>query len=135
MSTELQDLVGQVVASLEIDDTSRYLRFTLKNGEQLLYVSEGDCCSVSWFHYIEGVQFLLRAKILKVQAITIEETIKLDYSFVQLYKITMITTQGYVDFEYRNESNGYYGAYIMKCETLPETIHMKFVTTDYRWNG
>lgn len=130
----MKDLLYKTILKLEIDEAGEYLRFTTNEKQVYVYYSEGECCSSSWFQYITGVMYLFNTQILDIKEIEINNNvIETKKGCIQLYKIEIDTTKGYVDFEYRNESNGYYGGFITQCdpETLNQNLKFVSITTDY----
>jgi hypothetical protein len=70
--------------------------------------AEGGCCSHTWVESIEGPK---TGKVIAVEDTKLRsEDYDEDGDVIQFYsfKVT-IEGKGYLDIEYRNSSNGYYG--------------------------
>lgn len=132
METELKDLVGKKVNKIFLNQS--YLKFETNEGN-FVYTVEGDCCSYSFFYDFYGVKNILGGKIKEIKTIELHPTDlfvipdKGDCTSVYGYSITLESKEGdyYGEstavFSFRNESNGYYGGWIEKCEdreVLPE---------------
>lgn len=115
MSIHLKELIGKRVDALYLDaDTELYF---VTDGGVLAFVAEGDCCSESWFADIVGVKALLGHVVQAAD----ETWLPADYNVDdgrgrqeedELYGFRLTTDAGYVDFVYRNSSNGFYGGWL-----------------------
>jgi hypothetical protein len=112
------DLIGSRVAALWMDTGHTRLVFELERPhgwtKQLAWITEGDCCSHSWFQEILGVDCLLNTTIIDVgyeryDSSVIEDG---DSTVIKQYKVKITTSDGYTDIIFRNRSNGYYGGSI-----------------------
>ena len=86
-------------------------------GRYWAYKAIGDCCSVTWFEDINNKHALLGHEIIGLKIAQFHET-QIDESkdeHIQTYGYTLTTSKGYIDIEYRNSSNGYYGG---SCEFM-----------------
>lgn len=41
--------------------------------------------------------------------------------YIKVYRTTIVTDRGFIDIEYRNSSNGYYGGWLEKDENNAST--------------
>ncbi len=117
------NLIGKTVNKLYVYnyDQSELVFFTDDNN---IYDwnAFGDCCSESWFYHVLGVDNLLGFKILKVEE-HLEQDATDNYSrqeFDRIYKVTITTTRGYCDIEFRNSSNGYYSGWATEAQIEDE---------------
>lgn len=147
----MKELISCTINTIELDKNKQhYLRFNTDSGA-ILYQTEGDCCSETWFADLIGVDYLLNAKVTTVEEIQREEVIdsdagygqrtiknynlndgrgRQDYDQVYGYKIT--TNKGTADIIFRNSSNGYYGGYINYVkEVWEKNVEFMDITKDY----
>jgi hypothetical protein len=113
----MSDLIGATVIQLGWRDGA--LVFVTDKGT-FAYEAEGDCCSSSWFEHMSGVQALIGSTVREVSDIDLPdvmEDVDFDeskYDVLAYYGIRIVSDGGYSDIDYRNDSNGYYGGYIVK---------------------
>ena len=130
----LVPLIGQHINAIRIDgDEQHYLEFETDGGVIRLS-AEGDCCSESWFYHVLGVKALLGHTItdiyiVKDAAEPLDDFSRQDYD--KLYGVNFRTTGGMADVEFRNSSNGYYGGWLDKVESIPDIVRMVSITDDY----
>lgn len=116
MKSELADLAGDIVKRVWINKVFTKILFDLDSGRNgFLYFAQGDCCSESWVEHINGINALIGYRIVDTQTTENEETDEkpkvpsyLEDDKIKKWKETIITTNGRVDIELRNRSNGYY---------------------------
>lgn len=132
--TNMDSLVGRTIQSLEIDGNEQhYLRFKTNQGD-VIYEAVGDCCSESWFYHVLGVDGLLNQRVVEIVNVEMGDAPDdgLGRQDVDsLYGIRLVTTRGYVDIEFRNSSNGYYGGWLEEVSGIPDDVKMVQVTEDY----
>ena len=111
----MKELIGKTILSYTLEDGGTKLTFITDKGK-IVYETEGECCSYSWFSDIEGIDNLLGESVNSVterQEWNEEETKKAeaqgDYGVLYLYGYLIRTVKGTCDIEFRNDSNGYYG--------------------------
>ncbi len=135
----MKELLNKTITKVEIGRDNTLLVFVTDLEERIGYESEGDCCSVSWFSNITGLENLIGQEVLEVVAreewtageqTDAEELYKKEYGYepesLALYGWMLKTKKGTCDIEFRNESNGYYGGW---CEYHPrmDSFHDEFV--------
>lgn len=86
---------------VQIDDY--YLDVTL--------TAYGDCCSNSWIESINDFDLLVGSTINRINDECYDSDND-DYNRILYIKYTFVTDKGYVDVEFRNESNGYYSGHL-----------------------
>jgi hypothetical protein len=108
-------LVGRTVRRLLVGDTledaESMLVFETDRGDRVL-VTDADCCSVTWFADILGVDRLLGHTVRGAIVVDMPETPedgRTRQEYDQQYGARLTTDAGYVDIVYRNSSNGFYG--------------------------
>jgi len=70
----------------------------------------GECCSSSWVEHFAGIENLLNSTILDAEAIPLKDIADNEDECLKFYSFKFRTDKGYIDIEFRNSSNGYYGA-------------------------
>jgi hypothetical protein len=87
------------------------MRFLFSDGEYIDFVTEGDCCSETWFADIVGVEALLDSLIVLAEEVDVPDIAddRGRQESDSFYGFRIFTTKGCCDFVYRNSSNGYYG--------------------------
>lgn len=111
----LSALDGRIVIGLDVSPEEAALRFRFSDGEAVVWETEGDCCSQSW--WADGLQL----NSLRGAAVTAAETIDLpDYDLDDgrtrqeedsVYGVRITTDKGVTTLAFRNSSNGYYGGW------------------------
>lgn len=115
-------MIGEIITRLGINPSKNGLAFHTDKGSYVLCVN-GDCCSQSWIEHIEGVEDCIGATIVDVDDIEMEDDwcggypdqykavwVRPDEELIRYYCTRIITDKGPLKIEYRNSSNGYYGA-------------------------
>jgi len=127
------ELIGKTVTGLRVNEDQSVLAFDHPDGTSTSYVTDGDCCSETWFADITGVAALLGGKVLEVESVdllTVDDK-RTRQNEDQFYGVKLRTNQGMADIVYRNSSNGYYGGDIgLHSGALPEG--MTAITDDWQ---
>lgn len=111
----LDILIGKKVLSIYGDKNS----FAIETDQgSYTFDAYGDCCSVSWFENISGIDNLVGHTVLSVRTddLPSPESSEESYECIQAYGWTVTTDKGYFQIEMRNSSNGYYGGSIEVSE-------------------
>lgn len=85
--------------------------FKFQDGYKAEFAVEGDCCSRSWIEHLEVPKDINGATLFSIEDSPMPEQGGAEMKF---YKTTFNTDRGAVVLEYRNESNGYYGGYLVR---------------------
>jgi hypothetical protein len=109
----LKALDGKTVVGIDVLDGESDLRFRCSDGSTVVWATEGDCCSESWW----ADAFELSA--LRGHTVRSAKEIKLpspddDRSRQEedvAYGVEITTDRGVAKFAFRNSSNGYYGGW------------------------
>lgn len=108
-------LRGLAVKKIYISPDSTHLKFDVtKDGipqPAVIWVTEGECCSSSWWEEAFSLKSLKNEKVVGVEELTLNSERGSYGDETQWYGISIITTKGIAKFVFRNESNGYYGGY------------------------
>lgn len=87
----------------------KLITFHCENGDYV-FLADGDCCSESFINSVEGPTEGLIVEVREPNWEPFKEETNGEDDVVKYYKATfVIEGKGFLDVEYRNESNGYYG--------------------------
>ncbi len=110
---KLKTLVGAKVNSVAIDASKEFLRLNTDRGD-FTFVAVGECCSKSWIEHTCGAMNIIGGIITESpdlypngEEIPNGEADD-EYSLTQRYITKFVTDKGWMELEFRNESNGYY---------------------------
>lgn len=120
--------IGKRIAKAELVNDGEQFRLTFIDGADATYSVEGDCCSRSWIEHLEQPAGLEGATITAVEdgggvPWDGHECRKTDptkwandcgHDSLSVYNTIFRTDKGDVVLEYRNDSNGYYGGYLVE---------------------
>lgn len=107
----LTPLKDEKLVSVELSEDKENLIFHLESGKVLKYWTEGDCCSHSWIEHITVPSDIEGQEIIGWDEKDLD-TFEQDYSTIQVYQTSFVTSVGEIIVEYRNASNGYYGGWL-----------------------
>lgn len=117
-------LAGAKILGLGVDAKSTSIRLTVDDGTLVTFVVGGDCCSISWIEHYDIPPNIAGAVISWVRATQIEGrqcgyphhrnegAFDAYHGVCKFYDLRIATNRGEAVFEFRNDSNGYYGATI-----------------------
>lgn len=132
-------LTGETVSALRLGKDAQdaeYIAFLLASGKEHIFMLDADCCSETWMYAIQNVQALFNRVIQEVipcPETALDDDGKSRQQYDKLYRYTLATSRGYVDLEFRNSSNGYYGGglYPYRPHELPTVIRWTNIDADY----
>lgn len=131
---EFNDIIGRVVDSVTLDSSADRISFKFQDGYERSYGVEGDCCSRSWIEHLELPPNVQGAVLQSVKDGGYAEpydghTCKrfnwekseaenaaagaCGHDVLAVYNTRFRTNRGDIVLEYRNDSNGYYGGYLV----------------------
>jgi hypothetical protein len=132
----VKELIDKEINAILINEDKTILHFITKSGDEYSYYTNGECCSNSWYEHFNGLNYILKNKILYVENIGVGEIKNSDYDLTQIYCINLKTEKGICSIEFRNESNGFYGGSIellanlyRSCEYL--NLNFKPIKEDF----
>lgn len=118
----MEELVNHRVLDIQISSDENYLKFVTDVGD-LIYVTEGGCCSETWFSEIINPNDLINQVVLSCEVLNLPEYNMNDGHCRQqedkFYGVCLKTSAGTVTIVFRNSSNGYYSG---SCELLKNGI-------------
>ncbi len=137
--SSMKALVGKRITGIFVGTGDETLLFKTDKGD-VVYSTDADCCSETWFADITGVDNLLGAIVRQAEDIENPDTNTEDGRTRQqddkAYGVKLVTDRGYADIIYRNSSNGYYGGSISKDDHGEySTEGMKKITDDWSATG
>jgi hypothetical protein len=139
----MRQLLEETIQYIYMDEDNQCIAFINFHGNEFfVYEAVGECCSSSWIESINNVENLIDEEIIgierKGEAIRSKNEEKSqdeDESREVAFGYTLKTIKGYIDIEFRNESNGYYGGEVkFKPDAKLEIPLMKKNLSDMRFN-
>lgn len=109
---EKQEFVGKIIKEVYINDDATTVAFLFDNKDLIAFDVEGDCCSRSYLEDIFNKYQLLGSLITSIEEIDIGQKSSGDYTEIKYHAVKIHTENGICQFEFRNESNGYYDGYL-----------------------
>ena len=107
-------LIGLTLTGVTFDEDSITF-YTEEKGAITAYAC-GDCCSHSWVESVDQPARGYPAKVLDVRDVNLPQTEGSrslnEWDYRQYYGLRVITDNGDIDIDYRNDSNGYYGGWL-----------------------
>jgi hypothetical protein len=129
----LNKLVGKRINGIFLNEDNTKVVFRTIEDERIGFYVHGDCCNTVYINHFQGVDVvgngnsfdLLRGALVteveEKEWVTLDEEDEVDEDSwtdecVEDGFFTISTTQGYIDFEVRNEHNGYYGGHLEELD-------------------
>jgi hypothetical protein len=130
MIVSTKSLIGKRVAQVSLMEAGTVFKLSFDDGTRKSYAVAGDCCSVSWIEDLSYPDDVIGAELLSVEEFEVEgnenrpDTCRNcgqdhnggrdPHDCVVVYKTVFRTSKGDITLEYRNDSNGYYGGFIVE---------------------
>jgi hypothetical protein len=123
-----ESMIGKRLESVCLTDDKSEIRFTFKDETIRRFCVEGDCCSESWIEHLELPDEINGSVILSISegndtpwdGHVCDEKVdfnrKCGHDFLSVYNQIFSTDKGNIVLEFRNNSNGYYGGYLVAIE-------------------
>lgn len=108
---KIETLQGRTVTKILMEPGEGRMHLECADGDTIMFVTDGDCCSETWFADIVGVCALLNEPITLAEEVDIADSgdNRTRQEYDRFYGFKLYTAKGCCDFIYRNSSNGYYG--------------------------
>lgn len=111
-------LEGMYVTEAEImrsGDRTGVLRLEGNYKLPVFIRGEGDCCSHTWIEDVVNIDALRQARIETVveRECPDKKEERKEFNVVAFYELVITTSRGVAVVDYRNESNGYYGGWLV----------------------
>ncbi len=122
---DFANMIGKPLAECRLDDDKQRVVFVFKDGSRRAFGVAGDCCSVSWIEHLETPPDLDGAVIESVRdsdelppwdGHDCTPPRACDHDCLTVYHTVFGTNRGEIVLEYRNDSNGYYGGFLVDAE-------------------
>jgi hypothetical protein len=145
----LNKLVGHRINGIFLNQDHTRVVFRTIEGREFGYYTHGDCCNTVYINHFQGKDVvgegntfdLLRgALVLATEekewvAIDDDDTEYDDDSYgggcVEDGFFTIKTDRGYIDFEVRNEHNGYYSGHLEELDPHMDEEELHVLTEDF----
>lgn len=112
-------LVGKVLTGLRIAKDRQAIMFNTPEGDIVAH-ADADCCSYTWVEHIELPALGFPAKVSAVEELSMPDVEPPNgehggdsYDVVAFYGLKITTDKGEIVIDYRNDSNGYYGGWLV----------------------
>ena len=133
-----QKLVGKVVHGLSVSDGQHYLVIHT-NGGFVVYETEADCCSETWFADITGIQCLVGREVREAKFVELPYYNTDDgrgrQESDQAYGFEIGTDRGKCVVVFRNSSNGYYGGWMTTHAKIPADTKFFLLVSANEWSA
>ena len=119
----MKELIGKTITAMYVNQDESMLKFSIQGGEDIVYITNGDCCSETWFadiifnRYNDKFPMAVNTVVeLQIPAFVSKMA---DYDgrgrqeYDQVYGYGIAGGVKNIEIIYRNSSNGYYGG---SCE-------------------
>ena len=107
-------LVGKTITAVHLATDKKAIKFDVLDGEPIVALADGDCCSYSWIESVEAPDVLCEAAgpVLDAKNIQMPDLgtpLDAPDDVVVYYGFMIRTSRGTCIIDYRNANNGYYG--------------------------
>jgi hypothetical protein len=136
MIYDFNNILNRTIESINLSDDRSRITLKFQDGFSKSYGVEGDCCSSSWIEHLEAPDDINGARLLRVEesdGVPFDGHVCVGYDYsktdeenkaagacghdtLQVYNTKFHTDRGTVTLEYRNDSNGYYGGYLVDAD-------------------
>lgn len=102
-------LIGKIITGVSLAVDKKALLLVFEDGTTQEAWCDGDCCSDTWIESLSLPVGGLPAKIVAVENLEMPDREEGNGEIIQIYGLKITTSAGYLDLDFRNASNGYYG--------------------------
>lgn len=133
MTDSFDNMIGKQLESVALSEGNTKIVFKFQDGFERAFGVEGDCCSSSWIEHLEAPDDVQGATLLSVEesgGVPYDDHKCVGYDWekseaenkaagycghdvLAVYSTRFRTNRGDIVLEYRNDSNGYYGGYLV----------------------
>ena len=127
----MKEIIGKTINKIFTNDDQSVLVFETSEGD-VIYQTEGDCCSETWFADVTGVDALIGGTVQNAEDIEMETVVdgRTRQEEDEFYGVKIVTDKGHSSIVYRNSSNGYYGGNINHVQ-IPRPELLVPITEDW----
>jgi len=102
-------LIGKTLTGIKIADDKEAILFQTADGDVIAHC-DADCCSHTWIEHIDLPARGFPAMVQVVEDLEMPDLGDMDgCDVVAYYGCRIVTSNGDIVIDYRNDSNGYYG--------------------------
>jgi len=106
-------LIGKTIMEMKIADDRMAIKFSTTEGD-VVARCDAECCSHTWIESVELPANGFPCTVLSEEDLQLPDAAQDQYGdVIQFYGVRLVTDKGYIVIDYRNESNGYYGGYLV----------------------
>jgi hypothetical protein len=146
--SDLNKLVGKRINGIFLNNDNTVVVFRTVEDERIGFYTHGDCCNTVYINHFQGKNVvgegnafdLLRGAL--VTAVEEKEWVAIDDELdedkdswvdqcVEDGFFTIRTNRGYIDFEVRNEHNGYYSGHLSDWDEEVDLAALRPLTEDF----
>lgn len=127
-SRGLKEFIGKTIKKVEKSPEGYWLRVTFADGSVVIGDCVGDCCSTTWIEGIDNPEALIDSEVIDAADVEMPDLGDMEgKDVVKYYGFKISTAKGTCVFDYRNESNGYYGGWIEWSGVAPKGVIWRHV--------
>lgn len=105
----MNELVGKMIKAVYLASDKKAIKFDIDGFPPIIARCDGDCCSSTWIENIELPENMI-GTVVSAEDVAMPDLGDMkDRDVIRYYGFKIQTEKGYCLFDYRNESNGYYG--------------------------
>jgi hypothetical protein len=112
----MKELIGKTVRKIFVNEGEDALLFKTDEGD-VLYRTNADCCSETWFADITGLYYFRGQSVTHVEEMELPDwwerhmpdDRRTRQEYDSFYGFRLMSDRGALDIIFRNSSNGYYG--------------------------
>ena len=147
--TDLNRLLGKRINGIFLNEDHTQVVFRTIEDERIGFYVHGDCCNTVYINHFQGIDVvgegnafdLLRGAL--VTAVEEKEWVAIDDDETEYDDdpyhggcvedgfFTIRTNRGYIDFEVRNEHNGYYSGHLSEWDEEVDLSTLRPLTEDF----
>ena len=145
--TDLNKLLGKRINGIFLNEDNTQVVFRTIEDERIGFYVHGDCCNTVYINHFQGRDVvgegntfdLLRGALVTAveekEWVAIDDEPDEDDSWVDACVedgfFTIRTDRGYIDFEVRNEHNGYYSGHLSDWDDEIDLSALRPLTEDF----
>jgi hypothetical protein len=118
-NVDFSNILNRKLSSVELTKDKESIVFRFESGAPRAFGVEGECCSHSWIEHLDMPTDIHGATLLSVEDGAgvpwdgHECNPACGHGSLAVYNTKFRTDRGDIVLEYRNDSNGYYGGYLV----------------------
>ena len=141
--TDLNRLLGRRINGIFLNEDHTQVVFRTIEDERIGFYVHGDCCNTVYINHFQGVDVvgegnafdILRGALVTAveekEWVSVENPDKESWDVIEDGFFTIRTNRGYIDFEVRNEHNGYYSGHLSEWDEPVDLSTLHPLTEDF----